>query len=58
MKKTMNQCYYTGDEAMSKDGGSSTEVPRKDQHKEKEQVWRRHLFFWKRIIYGRFLGIP
>ncbi|MBA0727746.1 hypothetical protein Golax_000708 [Gossypium laxum] len=29
-------CYYTGDKAMSKDGGSSMEVPRKDQHKEKE----------------------
>ncbi|MBA0632063.1 hypothetical protein Godav_000875, partial [Gossypium davidsonii] len=35
-KKTMNQCYYTGDEAMSKDGGSSTEVLRKDQRKVKE----------------------
>ncbi|MBA0753281.1 hypothetical protein Gogos_021420 [Gossypium gossypioides] len=35
-KKTMNQCYYTGDKAMSKDGGSSTDVPRKDQQKEKE----------------------
>ncbi|MBA0573480.1 hypothetical protein Golob_000752 [Gossypium lobatum] len=48
MKKTMNQCYYTGDEAMSKDGGSSTEVPRRDQHKEKEASLEKTPIFLER----------
>ncbi|MBA0628213.1 hypothetical protein Godav_022978 [Gossypium davidsonii] len=35
-KRAMKQCYYTGKEVTSKDGGSSLEVTRLDHRKEKE----------------------
>ncbi|MBA0599447.1 hypothetical protein Gorai_005667, partial [Gossypium raimondii] len=57
-KKAMKQCYYTGEEVMSKDGGSSLEVTGLNHQKEKEASLEKTPVFLETKNMRKIFGDP
>ncbi|MBA0570070.1 hypothetical protein Golob_003757 [Gossypium lobatum] len=57
-KRTMKQCYYTGEEVTSKDGGSSLKVTGLDHRKEKEASLEKTPVFLETKNMRKIFGDP